>query len=62
MEKKCAKTTAQLEEMYRDLMGCKTIPVEHCCVQMFVDYCYDKHDLVVYGGAITEKYQYLYID
>lgn len=62
MEKKCVKTTAQLEEMYRDLMGCKTIPVEHCCVQMFVDYCYDKHDLVVSGGAITEKYQYLYID
>ena len=58
----CKKTTAQLEEMYRDLMGCKTIPVEHCCVQMFVDYCYDKHDLVVNGGAITEKYQYLYID
>ena len=58
----CMKTTAQLEEMYRDLMGCKTIPVEHCCVQMFVDYCYDKHDLVVSGGAITEKYQYLYID
>ena len=62
MEKKCVKTTAQLEEMYRDLMGCKTIPVEHCCVQMFVDYCYEKHDLVVSGGAITEKYQYLYID
>ena len=58
----CKKTTAQLEEMYRDLMGCKSIPVEHCCVKMFVDYCYEKHDLVVSGGAITEKYQYLYID
>lgn len=35
------KTTSQLEEMYRDLMGCKCIPVEKDCVQQFVDYCYD---------------------
>ena len=61
MEKKM-KTTSQLEEMYRDLMGCKCIPVEHDCVQQFVDYCYDVHDLVVSGGAMTEKTQYLYID
>lgn len=58
----CKKTNAQLEEMYRDLMGCKCIPVEHDCVQQFVDYCYDVHDLVVGGGAMTEKTQYLYID
>lgn len=62
MEKKCVKTTAQLEEMYRDLKGCKCIPVEHDCVQQFVDYCKDRHNLVVSGGAITEKTQYLYID
>lgn len=31
------KTTAQLFEMYRDLMGCKCIPVEIGCVQQFVD-------------------------
>lgn len=58
----CKKTTAQLEEMYRDLTGCKCVPVEHECVQQFVDYCYDVHDLVVNGGAITESTQYLYID
>ena len=58
----CKKTNAQLEEMYRDLKGCKCIPVEHDCVQQFVDYCQDKHDTVVSGGAITEMYQYLYID
>lgn len=58
----CKKTTPQLEEMYRDLMGCKCIPVEHDFVQQFVDYCYDVHDLVVSGGAMTEKTQYLYID
>jgi hypothetical protein len=56
------KTTKQLKEMYRDLMGCKCIPVEHDCVQQFVDYCKDRHNLVVSGGAITEKTQYLYID
>lgn len=56
------KTTKQLEEMYRDLMGCKCIPVEHDCVQQFVDYCKVRHNLVVGGGAITEKTQYLYID
>ena len=56
------KTNAQLEEMYRDIMGCKFIPVEHDCVQQFVDYCKDRHNLVVNGGAMTEKTQYLYID
>lgn len=56
------KTTFQLEEMYRDLMGCKCIPVEKDCVQQFVDYCYDAHDQVVSGGAVTEMYQYIYID
>ena len=56
------KTTKQLEEMYRDLMGCKCIPVEHDSVQQFVDYCKVRHNLVVGGGAITEKTQYLYID
>lgn len=56
------KTNAQLEEMCRDFMGCKCIPVEHDCVQQFVDYCKDRHNLVVNGGAMTEKTQYLYID
>lgn len=56
------KTNKQLKEMYRDLMGCKCIPVEHDCVQQFVDYCKDCHNLVVSGGSITEKTQYLYID
>ena len=58
------KTTKQLEEMYRDLMGCKCIPVEIGCVQQFVDYCYDIHDLGVCGGELTEdgKRRYVYID
>lgn len=56
------KTTKQLEEMYRDLMDCKCIPVEHELVSKFVDYCQEKHGLVVFGGAITTKTQYLYID
>lgn len=63
MEKKM-KTTKQLEEMYRDLMGCKCIPVEIGNVQQFVDYCYETHDLGVCGGALSEdgKFRYVYID
>ena len=58
------KTSKQLEEMYRDLMGCKCVAVEIGCVQQFVDYCYDVHDLVVNGGAFSNdgKRQFLYID
>ena len=58
------KTTAQLYEMYRDLMGRRCIPVEIGCVQQFVDYCYDVHDLGVCGGALTDdgKARYVYID
>ena len=58
------KTTAQMFEMYRDLMGCKCIPVEIGCVQQFVDYCYDVHGLGVNGGAVTDdgKFCYVYID
>lgn len=58
------KTTTQLFEMYRDLMGCKRIPVEIGCVQQFVDYCFDVHDLGVCGGAVTDdgKFRYVYID
>ena len=58
------KTTAQLYEMYRDLMGCRCIPVEHCYVQQFVAYCYDVHDLGVCGGALSDdgKCRYVYID
>ena len=56
------KTTSQLEEMYRDLMGGKCIPVEKDCVKQFVDYCHDVHGQVVSGGAVTEMYQYIYID
>lgn len=58
------KTTKQLHEMYRDLMGTKCIDVPHEDVQQFVDYCYDNYDLVVMGGAFTNdgKRQYLYID
>ena len=56
------KTESQLKEMYRDLMGCKCIPVEHNCVSEFVNYCKATHNLVVYGGAITDKFQYVYID
>lgn len=57
------KTSAQLEEMYRDLNGCKCVPVEVECVRQFVDYCIEKHGLNVNGGAFTTdgKYQYLYI-
>ena len=62
MEKKM-KTSKQLEEMYRDLMGCKCVPVEIGCVQQFVDYCYDVHDLGVNGGAVTDdgRFRYVYI-
>lgn len=58
------KTTKQLFEMYRDLMGRKCIDVAHEDVQQFVDYCYDVHDLVVNGGAFSNdgKRQFLYID
>lgn len=58
------KTTSQLEEMYRDLMGCKCIDVEIGCVQQFVDYCYDVHDLGVNGGGLSDdgKRRYVYID
>lgn len=58
------KTTKQLFEMYRDLIGRKCIDVAHEEVQEFVDYCYDVHDLVVYGGAFSNdgKRQFLYID
>jgi len=58
------KTTKQLYEMYRDLKGTKCVDVPCEDVQQFVDYCYNKHDLVVNGGAITNdgKRQYLYID
>lgn len=58
------KTTKQLFEMYRDLKGTKCIDVAHEDVQQFVDYCYNMHKLVVYGGAFTNdgKRQYLYID
>lgn len=64
MEKKLMKTSKQLEEMYRDLMGAKHLDVEIGCVQQFVDYCYDVHDLGVSGGAVTEdgKRRYVYID
>ena len=58
------KTTKQLFEMYRDLMGRKCIDVAQEDVQQFVDYCYDVHDLVVNGGAFSKdwKRQFLYID
>ena len=58
------KTTKQLFEMYRDLVGGKCIDVAHEDVQQFVDYCYDVHDLVVNGGAFSKdgKRQFLYID
>ena len=64
MEERRLKTTAQLYEMYRDLMGCRCIPGEIGCVQQFVDYCYDVHDLGVCGGALTDdgKARYVYID
>ena len=64
MEERRLKTTAQLYEMYRDLMGCRCIPVEIGCVQQFVDYCYDVHDLGVCVGALTDdgKARYVYID
>lgn len=57
------KTTKQLEEMYRDLMGRKCIPVEIGNVQQFVDYCYETHDFGVCGGALSEdgKFRYVYI-
>lgn len=50
--------------MYRDLMGCKCVAVEIGCVQQFVDYCYDRHDLGVNGGAVTDdgKFRYVYIN
>lgn len=58
------KTTKQLYEMYRDLLGAKCVDVASEDVQQFVDYCYDNYDLVVNGGAISNdgKRQYLYID
>lgn len=58
------KTEKQLHEMYRDLLGFRCIPVEIGCVQQFVDYCYDVHDLGVCGGALTNdgKARYVYID
>lgn len=58
------KTSKQLFEMYRDLKGAKWIILPLEDVQQFVDYCYDNHDLVVNGGAITKdgKGRYLYID
>lgn len=58
------KTKPQLEEMYRDLMGCKCVPVETGCVEQFVRYCYVAHGLIVNGGSITEDRngQYVYID
>ena len=58
------KTASQMYEMYRDLMGCKCIPVEIGCVQQFVDYCYEVHDLGISGGAVSEdgKSRYVYID
>lgn len=64
MKKETMKTSKQLEEMYRDLMGCKCIPVDMENVQQFVDYCYDHHDQVVFGGAVCEdgKKRYLYIE
>ena len=51
-------------EMYRDLMGCKCVPVEIGCVQQFVDYCYEVHDLAVNGGAVSDdgRFRYVYID
>ncbi len=57
------KTSKQLFEMYRDLLGSKCIDVAHENVQQFIDYCYNNHGLVVNGGAITNdgKRQYLYI-
>lgn len=58
------KTQKQLEEMYRDLMGCKCIKVERGCVQQFVSYCYDKHDQgAPYRTAATDDgHFYVYID
>ena len=58
------KTTKQLYEMYRDIKDVKHIlmPIED--VQQFVDYCYDVHDLIVCGGALSDdgKFRFLYID
>lgn len=53
-----------METKKSDLMGCKCIDIEIGCVQQFVDYCYDKHDLGVNGGAVTDdgKRRYIYID
>lgn len=64
MKKEAMKTSKQLEEMYRDLKGTKCVDVELGSVQQFVDYCYDQHDQVVFGGALTEdgKRRYVYID
>lgn len=58
------KTEKQLKEMYRDLMGCKCLAIDAEDVLMFVDYCREKHGLIVNGGAITDngKRQYVYID
>lgn len=63
MKKEAMKTSKQLEEMYRDLKGTKCVDVELGSVQQFVDYCYDRHDLGVNGGAVTDdgKYQYIYV-
>ena len=57
------KTNAQLREMYRDIMGCRCIPVEIEYVCMFIDYCRKNYGLALNGGAISAdgKYQYLYI-
>lgn len=63
MEKEI-KSNSQMYEMYRDLMGCKCVPVEIGCVQQFVDYCYEVHDLAVNGGAVSDdgRFRYVYID
>lgn len=62
--KNIEKTTLQLKKMYRDLKGCKCIPVEIGCVQQFVDYCFNVHDQGVNGSAVSEdgKYRYVYIE
>lgn len=57
------KTREQLREIYRDLMGCKCVPVEVECVRQFVDYCIEAHGVNVNGGAFTSdgKHQYIYV-
>ncbi len=58
------KTTKQLEEMYRDLMGTKCVDVEVEAVRQFVAYCKNQHGVTVYGGALTDdgKRRYVYVD